>query len=186
MLDGNDRPHHVEDNELIDTVHEEADDVAGDHLTALCHVEEFAADKAEQRGDGDRKDHRKDYAGNPPDLPVGDENQGDLACHGAERHAEVQAHAGHDRDQQAENQEDVASHAGDDLVEQITHGEAGERNADRADQHEHQRDGIVLNKAQYFLAETLVVHFVPSVFLVSAFLVKSGFSLKPSHQRVMP
>ena len=168
VLDGDDRTHHVQHDQLIDAVHEIADDVAGDHLAALRHVQDLAAEITEQHGDGDRENHRQHHAGDPPDLPVGDQDQSDLSGHGAERHAEVQAHTGHDRDQQAEDQENVAPHTGDDFVDQVAGGEPGERDADRADQHKHQRDGVVLDKSQYFFAETLVVHFVPSVFLVSA------------------
>ena len=165
VLDGDDGAHHVQHHQLVNAVHEEADDVGGDHLAALGHVEDLTAEGAEQDGDGDGEDHRQHDAGDAPNLPVGDQDQRDLARHGAEGHAEVQTHAGHDGDQQREDQEDVAPHAGDDLVNQIAVGETGDGDAHRADDDEHDRHGVVAEEG-----ENLIVffHFVASVFLVSA------------------
>ena len=50
MLDRDDRSHQVKHDQLVDTVDEVADDVAGDHFTALGHVEDLSAEQAEDNG----------------------------------------------------------------------------------------------------------------------------------------
>ena len=78
-------------------------------------------------------------------------------------------------EEQAEDEEDVSAHTGDDLVYKVAYGEAGYRDADDADEHEHERHGVVLHKAQNSLTErdglfayVFIFHFEPSVFLVRA------------------
>ena len=73
------------------------------------------------------------------------------------------------------DEEDVSAHTGDDLVYKVAYGEAGYRDADDADEHEHERHGVVLYKAQNSLTErdglfayVFIFHFEPSVFLVRA------------------
>ena len=87
------RAQHVEHEELVDAVDEEGEYVAGDHLPALSPVHDRAADPAQEDGDG-----QADQKGENEPLPAGDapvdrEDQADLPGHGAQRHAEVQAHA---------------------------------------------------------------------------------------------
>ena len=139
MFDGDHRTHHVQHHQLVQTVHEKGDDIAGDHLAALGHVEHLSAEKAQQHGDRNGNDHGQHHAGNPPDLPVRGKDQSDLPGHGAQGHTEVQTHAGHDGDQQAEDQKRVPAHSGENLVDQIPRREAGYRYADGADQDKHDR-----------------------------------------------
>ena len=171
MNDGDDGPHHEEHDQLIHAVHEEGDDIAGDHLPALCLVQQVAAEDAEEDGDGDGDDHRQNDAGDAPDLPVGHQDQADLTRHGAQRHGKVHAQARHNGDEQAEDQEGVAAHAGDQLVEQIGRGIAGHGEADDADHDEHDGDNVVLQQsAQVEFRALIVLHLEPSPFitLVSA------------------
>ena len=175
MLDGDDGAHHVQHDKLIHAVYKEADDIAGYHFSALGHVEELAAEHAEEDRERHGQDHRQHDAGNAPNLPIGHEDQRDLTGHCAEGHAEVQTHTGHDREEQAEDEENVSAHTGDDLVYKIADGEAGDRDADNADKHEHKRHRVALHKAQSsltegdgFLAYIFIFHFEPSVFLVRA------------------
>ena len=170
------RAHHVKHDELIHAVDEEAYDIAGYHFTALGHVQQLAAEHTKEDGERDGEDHRQHDAGDAPDLPVRHEDKRDLTGHCAESHAEVEAHAGHYREEQAKDEEDVPAHTGDYLIEKIADREAGNGDADDADEHEHQRHGVILGKAQKLLAEGDAVgfflfifhHFDPSVFLVRA------------------
>ncbi|MPN10983.1 hypothetical protein SDC9_158281 [bioreactor metagenome] len=142
MQDRDNRAHHVQNHHLIDAVEEIAGNIAGDHLAALRHIEDLAAQQAQPHRDGDGHDHREDDAGDPPDLPIGHKDQSDLAGHGAQCHAEVQPHTGHDGNQQAEDQEDVAAHARDNLIKQIVKRKARDRNKHRADDDEHERNRV--------------------------------------------
>ena len=175
VLDGDDGAHHVQHDKLIHAVYEEADDIAGYHFSALGHVEELSAEHAEENRERHGEDHRQYNAGDAPHLPVSHEDQRDLTGHCAEGHTEVQTHTGHYREEQAEDEEDVSAHTGDDLVYKVAYGEAGDRDADDADEHEHERHGVVLHKAQNSLTErdglfayVFIFHFEPSVFLVRA------------------
>ena len=150
--DGDDGAHHVQHHQLVQAVGEEGDDVAGDHLAALGGVEDLAAHQAHQRGDGDGEYAGQHHAGDAPDLPVGDQYQRDLAGHGPQGHAEVQAHARHDGDEQAQNQEDVAAHAGDDLVDEEHRREARQGDADGDDDDEHDRHAVGTQEAQQLLS----------------------------------
>ena len=70
MPDRNDRSHQVQDNKLIYTVNEIADDVACDHLPASGHVQDRSAEPSQQNRDRNRDDHGEDHARNTDDLPV--------------------------------------------------------------------------------------------------------------------
>ena len=174
MDDGDNRPHDIQHDELIPAVDKEVNDIAGDHLPALGHVLQGAADEAQQSGEGNGQDHGQHHAGNAPDLPVRHQNDGDLRAHGAQRHGEVQAHARHNGEQQAENQEQVPAHTGDDLIEQIAGREARHGDKNGADDDEHDGHGVVPHQLQKPLPGGDVlfpVHFTPSVFLVRAYRI---------------
>lgn len=152
---------------LVQTGDEVVHHIAQDHLTALRHIHQFAAHQAQQDGQGDGQEHGKHHAGDAPDLPVGDEDQGDLSGHGPQGHAEVQAHARHNGDEQAQDQKNVPAHTVDDLINQIAGGKVGQRVADHADDNEHQRNQIVLQEVET-VKILFHLHFAPSVFLVRA------------------
>ena len=131
------------DEELVHTVHEEADDVARDHLTSLGMVEDGSTHVAEEDGDRGRDDGRQDHAGDADDGPVGDEDQTNLSSHGAKRHAEVESHARHDGDQEGEDEEGVPAQPREDLIEQVAAGVARQGDSDAADDDEKEGNQIV-------------------------------------------
>ena len=177
--DGNDGTHHKEHKELVHTVHGEGDHVARDHLAALGTVEELADHDAEQNGDGNGDDRREDQSGDAPDLPVGSKDQSDLACHRAERHAEVHTHARHNGDEQAQDEESVAAQTGHALIEQIVPREVRARDAVGADQNEHDGHDVVAQEpaqraapfgaaARKIVVDLFHTYFFPPILRVSA------------------
>ena len=182
MKNRDNRPHHIEHDKLINTVDEECQHVACNHFAAACRIEHLAADHAEQNSNRNREDGGQDETGDAPNLPVGNQNQRNFACHGAEGHTEVQTHARHNRNQQAEDEERIAPETGGNLIEQIRRGEARNRDADRADENEHQRHGVVPKKTKEAVAANglagcgsigFCAHFFlpPSVLRVSAYRI---------------
>ena len=67
--DGDDGPHHIQHHQLVHTGHAVGDKVAGDHLAALGAVQDAAAHKTQQNGQGDGQDGRQHQTGDTPDLP---------------------------------------------------------------------------------------------------------------------
>ena len=145
MDNRNNGTHHVQNHQLIQTIHEEADDIAGNHLPAFGHVEHLTAEKAQQNGNRYGNDHGKDNAGYSPYLPVGHKDKADFTCHSAQSHTEVKSHAGHNGNQQAQDQEGIPAQSGDNLIEQIPRRKTGYRNADGADNDKHQRHRVIPN-----------------------------------------
>ena len=155
VLDGDNGAHHVQHHQLIDTGHEEGDHIGGDHFTALGLVQDLADEHTQADGNGDGDDGGQHQAGDPPDLPVGHKDQADLTGHSSQGHAEVQAHAGHNGDQQAQDQEGIPAQTGHDLVEKVAGGEAGHGNAVQADQDEHNGHAVVADEVLHLLPEGL-------------------------------
>ena len=176
MNDGNNGSHHKQHYKLIHAVHGKGNHIAGDHLPALGAVQDLADHHAQCHRNGDGNDGGQDHAGDAPNLPVSGEDQADLTGHGAQRHAEVQAHTGHNGDQQAQDQECVTAQTGHDLIQEVGPGKARLRNTVRADQDEHNGDGVVADELQKLLPEALAAgyirlfhaHFPPSVLRVRA------------------
>ena len=154
--DGDDGSHHIQHDQLVHTGHTVGDKVAGDHLAALGAVQDAAAHKAQQDGQGDGQDGCQHQTGDTPDLPVRHQDQRDLAGHGAQRHGEVQTHTGHNGDQQAQDQEGVAPQAGHSLVDDVVHRQAGHGNEHGADEDE--QDGHRVFAQELLHVECLGFH----------------------------
>ena len=169
MLDGNDGAHDKEHHQLIEAAHKVVHHIAQDHLPALCHIHQLAAHHPQKDREGNGEQHSQHDAGNAPDLPVGDKDQGDLSGHSPQGHAEVQAHTSHDGDQKTEDQENIPAHAGNDLVQKIAGREPGQGVTDDADDDKHNGDQVVLEEVGALAKQILFhLHFPPSVFLVRA------------------
>lgn len=158
-----DRAHGVEDDELVQAVHEERQDVARHHLPALGPVEDGAADIPQQDGYRRGDDGRQGDPGYADYVPARDEDQAYLARHRAEHHAEVEPHPGHDGQEERQHEEGVAAEPAQDFLDEVLGGQAreGDGHGDQDGDHDHHR---VVDKEE----PQLSFHLATFVFLVRA------------------
>ena len=132
-----------EEQQLIQAVGKVAQDQAADHFLALHLIEQLADQEAKQGRNGHGQKHGQQESAKSAHAPFDHPQGGDLRGHGADSDGEVDAHAGHDGNNQRQHDKGVAAEAAKHLIDDVGHRLAGINDADDAQEHEHHRNGVV-------------------------------------------
>ena len=132
-----------EEQQLIQAVGKVAQDQAADHFLALHLIEQLADQEANRAAMGMVSSMASRNPPNPPTPQLDHPQGGDLRGHGADGDGEVDAHAGHDGNNQRQHDKGVAAEASKHLIDDVGHRLAGINDADDAQEHEHHRNGVV-------------------------------------------
>ena len=142
-VQGDEVAKHEQEKQLVKAVGKVTKDHTANHFLALHLVEQFADEEAEQRGDGNGHQRRYQEAADAGNLPLQHPQKSDLRRHCADGNGKVDAHAGHDGDNQGKHDEGVARHAIHQLHRHIGGRFAGKEEAQSAEDDEHDRNDIL-------------------------------------------
>ena len=134
-----------QEQQLIQTVGEVAQDQTADHFLALHLVQQLTDQIAEECCQRHGHSHRHQEAAQAGDAPLNDPQGSNLGCHSANGNSEVDAHAGHDGQDQSKDDEGITAQTAEQLIHDVRHGETGEIQAHDAQKNEHDGHGIVAN-----------------------------------------